>query len=191
MKAAGTVILEIAALCAIGGVLGLSVNALREKDSIRIGRNYFAPAVVAIPQPSPSTTRSDSPAAIPTTKAQADQWFVTIEEVRQLLEAPGAEAGSCVFVDARNDKHFAEGHIPGAVQLDYYNLEKYLPDALLRILAAQRVIVYCNGGDCEDSLLLRQELIGRGVPFDELSVYKGGWEEWQAAGMPVESGEVP
>ena len=90
MKAAGTVILEIAALCAIGGVLGLSVNALREKDSIRIGRNYFAPAVVAIPQPSPSMTRSDSPAAIPTTKAQADQWFVTIEEVRQLLEAPGA-----------------------------------------------------------------------------------------------------
>jgi len=189
MKAAGTVILEIAALCAVGGVLGLSVNALREKDSIRIGRNYFAPAVVAIPKPSPSTTRSDSLAAIPTTEAPADQWFVTLEEVRQLLEAPGAEPGSCLFVDARNDKHFTAGHIPSAVQVDYYNLERYLSEALPRILAAQRVIVYCNGGDCEDSLLLRQELIGRGVPFDRLFVCKGGWEEWQAAGMPVETGE--
>ena len=40
--------------------------------------------------------------------------------------------------------------------------------------------------DCDDSELLARELYSMG--FSRLFVYKGGFEEWENSGMPVEKG---
>ncbi len=53
---------------------------------------------------------------------------------------------------------------------------------------AERVVVYCNGGNCEDSELAASLLRDAGIPAEKLQVYLGGFTEWEAQGMPVEIG---
>ena len=55
-------------------------------------------------------------------------------------------------------------------------------------MGALKVIVYCGGGDCEDSVFMCRELLEADVPYDAIHLYVGGWEEWTAKGMPVEEG---
>ena len=38
------------------------------------------------------------------------------------------------------------------------------------------VVLYCSGGDCEDSHMLAQKLFGAG--FNNLLVYRDGWPDW-------------
>ena len=42
---------------------------------------------------------------------------------------------------------------------------------------ASPVVLYCSGGDCEDSHMLAQKLFGAG--FNNLLVYKDGWPDWE------------
>ena len=48
------------------------------------------------------------------------------------------------------------------------------------------VVVYCSGGDCEDSHMLAQKLYF--VGFDNVLVYKDGFPDWQKRGLPVTNG---
>ena len=94
-----------------------------------------------------------------------------------------------VFIDARDDRHYEEGHVPGAYQFDRYYPEKHLPAVLPACLTAMKVVVYCTGGSCEDSEFAALALKEAGVPQDRLLVYAGGMTEWGANGWPVEAGE--
>jgi rhodanese-related sulfurtransferase len=49
-------------------------------------------------------------------------------------------------------------------------------------------VVYCNGGECEDSEFAAIMLRDAGVPREMLFVFAGGIVEWKAAGLPVETG---
>jgi rhodanese-related sulfurtransferase len=98
------------------------------------------------------------------------------------------QQGLIVFVDARNKAEFEDGHIPGAYQLDPYHPDKQLPDVLTACQAADRVLVYCTGGDCEDAdsmaILLRES----GVPDSKLIVFGGGITDWRENHLPIEEG---
>ena len=50
-------------------------------------------------------------------------------------------------------------------------------------------MVYCTGGNCEDSEFATLTLKEAGVPQERLSIYVGGMTEWVAEGSPVEVGE--
>jgi 3-mercaptopyruvate sulfurtransferase SseA len=50
------------------------------------------------------------------------------------------------------------------------------------------VVVYCTGGDCEDSRLTAVMLSQAGVDKAKLFVYAGGITEWKAKSMPLEIG---
>ena len=75
--------------------------------------------------------------------------------------------------------------IPGAVLCNPYQVEQYAEDVKNVALGAEKVIVYCGGGDCEDSLFLCRELIEMDVPDDALYLYPGGWKDWQARKGPI------
>jgi rhodanese-related sulfurtransferase len=111
---------------------------------------------------------------------------VSFDEVCEMFDDPERAAGLILFVDARDDDNYNEGHIPGAVQLDHYNFERYLPKVLPLTRSAEKIVVYCNGGDCEDSLFASEDLFGAGVPYEKVFLYPGGIEEWRQRGMPVE-----
>jgi len=53
---------------------------------------------------------------------------------------------------------------------------------------AEKVVVYCNGGDCEDSQFAAVTLRDTGVPKEKLFVYPGGMAEWATNGWPIEIG---
>ena len=68
--------------------------------------------------------------------------FITISEVGQALkETP--EQGHYMIVDARGYDNFIEGHLPHAVNIPYYRLEKFKD----RLPADKntRIMAYCRG----------------------------------------------
>jgi 3-mercaptopyruvate sulfurtransferase SseA len=53
------------------------------------------------------------------------------------------------------------------------------------------VIIYCAGGDCEDSIFLATDLVYRyGIEKEVLYIYEGGMEEWEGLGHPIATGEA-
>ena len=107
-------------------------------------------------------------------------------EAERLYRDPRYNQELIVFIDARNDERFQEGHVPGAYQFDRYYPERYLPAALPACLGAEIVVVYCGGGQCEDSEFAALALLEAGIPRERLRVFTGGMTEWTATRLPVE-----
>jgi rhodanese-related sulfurtransferase len=94
------------------------------------------------------------------------------------------------FLDARRGSEFAEGHIAGAWSTPVW--ESDLDDRLLSFKAARRpgsedpIVIYCSGGDCRDSHLLAEKLLGEG--YFHLLIFHDGYPAWVAQGRPIEKG---
>jgi rhodanese-related sulfurtransferase len=108
---------------------------------------------------------------------------IRIINLDEMLAA--AERGA-VVIDARPKAEYESGHIPGAILLDYYDMGRYLDRVLPMLDPEKETIVYCYGPDCDDAELLARELFALG--FGNLLVYRGGFEEWEDSGRPVEQG---
>lgn len=114
---------------------------------------------------------------------------ISHREVVELYNDPAYEAGAYLFIDARNATQFQEGHIPGAVLMDHYYIDKYIDAVFPLCQGAIQVVVYCGGGDCEDSLFAGIELRNRGIDPSKIQVYVGGMKQWKADQQPVEVGD--
>lgn len=109
---------------------------------------------------------------------------MTVDEA-ELYHADGA----ALFVDARNREDYEEGHIPGAVYLNHYQSADLIEEVRPDLEAAFMVVVYCNGGDCDDSINLALDLVTLyGIPNGNVYVFDGGMEVWKARGLPVVTG---
>jgi len=200
--------IEIAILCSLALVLGFGINAVRGRDSINLTRNYFPPtSEAAVPTPAPVVADggaedmnvlpddvqpdglSDSEHKF--SHAASEFKTITVEETIEFFNDPNTAAGVYLFVDARNDQAYAQGHIPGAVQCDHYRLEEFIDSVCQAADCAEKVIVYCEGGECEDSILLCRELLMADIPRDKLYLFQGGCQEWSANDMPCEKGDSP
>jgi len=196
MRNAKAVVLEAMLVAVLGLALALAANALSPRG-LRLSRNYF-PDVGSPPTAVSSATGSVVAAATPISAEasngvaqrlrQRGLQLVSSNEVVELFRDPRYGQGLVVFVDARDDPHYTAGHIPGAWQFHHYRAENYLPTVLPVCLTALQVVVYCSGGDCEDSEFAAVMLREAGVPRDALYVYAGGITEWTAHGLPLETG---
>ncbi|HMM36252.1 MAG TPA: rhodanese-like domain-containing protein, partial [Thermoanaerobaculia bacterium] len=99
-------------------------------------------------------------------------------------------ARGALFLDARRSKDFAEGHVAGARSFPIWEaaVVKERVEALVAEGRDQTlpVVLYCTGGDCEDSHMLAQTLFGAG--FENLLVYRDGFPDWKARGGAVAAG---
>jgi rhodanese-related sulfurtransferase len=120
-------------------------------------------------------------------KEQGLQW-VDGHQAAQLFHDPRFKQGSIAFIDARDEPHYQEGHIPGAYEFDPYRPEKYFATVLPVCQAAEQIVFYCNGGDCDDSESAAIALRDVGIANQKLFVYTGGITEWTTNGLPVEIG---
>ena len=77
---------------------------------------------------------------------------------------------------------------PGAYEFDPYHPEKYFPAVLPVCRAAEQIVVYCNGGDCDDSKTAALLLRDMGLTNRKIFVYGGGITEWTTNHQPVETG---
>jgi rhodanese-related sulfurtransferase len=190
-------ILAEAALVVLAGLcFGLAANELSPRG-LALSRNYFPAGAKPIPAPpgpawtAPApvaTNESPEAAQLSTRLGEKGLQEIKRDQVEMLLRDPRSRDGRVVFVDARNPDDYEQGHIPGAYEFDPYHPEKELGNVLPVCQAAEEVVVYCTGGDCEDSdtaaILLREG----GVAGGKIFVYGGGFTAWQAAHLPVETG---
>jgi rhodanese-related sulfurtransferase len=88
------------------------------------------------------------------------------------------------FIDARAPEEYAEGHIKGAINIPFYGSENY--ESVLNEINKEEVIVtYCNGDDCDLSILLADEIFGKG--FKKVYIFFGGWNDWKTNNYPIEN----
>ena len=179
-----------------GAAVALAANFLSPRG-LALTRNYFPgatrPLTLASTNHPPSTITTNaifvSPeAAIVARLKEKGLQVVNSNEVIRLFRDPRHQQELVIFVDARDDQHYQEGHIPGAYQLDHYHPESYLATVLPACQTAEQIVVYCHGGDCEDSEFTALTLRSAGIPDDKLFVYPGGITEWETNGGPVELG---
>lgn len=109
--------------------------------------------------------------------------LITLEEGEELWRTGGA-----VFVDARKETEFRDGHVPGALSAPAAQAEKAVPQALRALTRDRALVIYCEGGDCQSSLLLAKRMSLEG--FKDIRVFTGGWAGWTAAGLPAERSET-
>ena len=147
---------------AVAGFLGLLGNALHPRG-LDIGRDHF-------PRP------------------EHGYPVYGVEQVENLVTA--AQTGPEILIlDARKRPEFLVGHLPGARHCDSHRQEKALPTLRPLLKEAFEVVVYCAGGDCEDSIFLATDLVYReGVDPAAIRIFEGGMEAWRDAGKPVEKG---
>jgi rhodanese-related sulfurtransferase len=101
-------------------------------------------------------------------------------------------ARGVLVVDARRKKDYEQGHVAGA-----RNISPWEGDADAKITAlvnegrdgAIPVVVYCSGGDCEDSHMLATRIYGGG--FNNRLVYRDGWPDWVKRGGKSAAGPEP
>jgi len=194
---------EVLILLALGLSLGLGVNSLRQKH-LELNKVYFrrpqpaptlAPPAVQADEASTTPTKESPVEEVPPPKqdteahhsAKHEFQTITADDILTLLDDPLTQAGYHIFIDARNDEHFVKGHIPGAIQCDPYQSEETMPGVLDKAMNAEKVVVYCNGGDCEDSIYMCRELQSQGIAYEAIYLYEGGWKEWEKRKLPVET----
>jgi len=196
------VLLEALVVAAIGLAVALLANLVSPRG-LSLTRNYFPSSGTTHGKTDGNANANVNNAAVPATNGAGlsareivaarlkEKGLQPIDgrEATQLFRDPQYELESIVFIDARDDRHYAEGHIPGAYQFDRYYPEKHLPAVLPVCLNATKIVVYCTGGDCEDSEFAALTLKDAGAPLERIVVYAGGMTEWLANGLPVEIGE--
>lgn len=84
--------------------------------------------------------------------------------------------GESIIIDARPVELYAQGHIPGSLQLSPCKFEDIF-GTLAMLNAKDRLIVYCGHAFCEDALNVARMLRIGG--FSDVGLYIGGWEEWK------------
>ncbi|MGM0590142.1 MAG: sulfurtransferase [Halobacteriota archaeon] len=115
---------------------------------------------------------------------------VDYQFVLDALEAPGT-----VIVDTREAWEFEEGHLPGAVNLDWRELVDdetrglKSRDRLTSVLESvgvapdRQVVLYCNTA----RRISHTYIVLRHLGYEDVAFYEGSLTEWEARGGPVVS----
>ena len=100
--------------------------------------------------------------------------YINLESAKEMYDR------GIIFIDARDEEEFAEGHIKGAILAPSTpELVQLFPDR------SSPIVTYCSGGDCDVSMELAEQLMFE-WEYERIFVYLGGWPEWEKAGYPVE-----
>src|SRR5688572_32585168 len=82
------------------------------------------------------------------------------------------------IVDVRLPRDFAQGHVPGAI-----NLPKGKWHTLQGVPKDRTAVLYCYSQTCKLAAAAAVELAAHGIPVMEM---EGGYAAWQAAGLAEE-----
>jgi phage shock protein E len=128
----------------------------------------------------PSDAPTDAPAEATGDEQSGDTptGFATItpdDAAAVLADAPD----DLVILDVRTPEEFAEGHIDGAVLVDFYDAD--FADQLAALDPDLPYLVYCRSGNRSGQTLPLMQQLGFGSAVD----VGGGILAWADAGLPV------
>ncbi|MBI3259470.1 MAG: hypothetical protein HYZ54_08370 [Ignavibacteriae bacterium] len=136
-----------------------------KKDTVRTDK-----ANTAVVKTQTSISTQTPPATTSTEKMKPAS--VSYAQVLRLLEDKDV-----LFIDARNDDEWNEGHIPGAIHIFPEDFQKHIPE-IIGLPRDKRIVAYCSGGpECPLSHEICDQLANFG--FKRLFIYFGGWTEWK------------
>jgi rhodanese-related sulfurtransferase/DNA-binding transcriptional ArsR family regulator len=106
---------------------------------------------------------------------------------RERLEAVSREEllerlreSSVTILDVRPEDEFASGHLPGAINIPFTELEQRLSE----LARDQEVVAYCRGSKCVLSPNAVAILQAKGI---QARFLQDGFPSWKAAGLDVET----
>ncbi len=186
---------RILVLVAVAVVCGAVSNLTASRERKLAWAGSYSPAARAATSPAPSG--GASPAATPGAAAGSAASAFAPHPDKAWVEIDGDPAAQLhrqgvLFLDARRSSVYKDGHIPGARSFPVWESDI---DARVKALFEEGrdqrapIVVYCSGGDCEDSHMLSEKLYF--VGFDNALVYKGGFPDWQKRGLPASKGDQP
>jgi thiosulfate/3-mercaptopyruvate sulfurtransferase len=141
------------------------------------------------------TTTTEAPDTEPVeypAEFRADGPLIERETVEDAVDDPEA-----VIVDTREAWEYEEGHIPGAVRLDWRELvdtdaRTIRPESELRelleergIVRGKRIVLYCNTA----RRISHTYTVLRALDYPEISFYEGSLSEWEREGGALETAE--
>ena len=89
---------------------------------------------------------------------------------------------SVLFIDAREEEYYIEGHIPNSICNDDFDSLVYQIEDF--VAYNNGFVVYCSDDDCGSSEDLAYQLQDQG--FKNIYLFKGGWKQWVENDLPVE-----
>jgi rhodanese-related sulfurtransferase len=118
-----------------------------------------------------ATTSADSPAA-----DGAGLRLVSAEDAAGII---ASQPEDLVILDVRTPEEFAEGHIEGAIMLDFYRDD--FADELAKLDPSVPYVLYCRSGNRSGQTISLME----GLGFADVADVDGGIGGWLGAGLPV------
>lgn len=150
---------QSAAILIAGAALGLVVNTVRPGGIPLLGS--WTPAEQVRSSGLPDTT------------------VISLDEAQVLFFTQRA-----IFVDARAEPLYREGHIQGAVNLPWEDFDQRVADFLQQVPRDAVLITYCDGEGCSLSKELAIALLASGYP--NVHILVNGWSLWIEANLPIE-----
>jgi len=188
-SAAGKVFVEALLVVVAGVAVAFAANQISPRG-LALTRNYFP----AENNHTATAAANANPAALSPAQLLAAQMrknglqLLDGGQAAKLFHDTRFKQNTVVFIDARDESHYREGHIPSAYEFDPYHPDKYFAAILPICRAAEQIVIYCNGGDCEDSETAAILLRDVGIANQKLFIYGGGITEWTNNGLLVEVG---
>lgn len=112
-----------------------------------------------------------------------------VVEMADVKAAIAAGDSLLAVLDARAPDAYAEGHLPGALNLSVENLDEAYAPLKDTLTKKNRIIVYCDGGDCELSHDLAEAL--KSLGHKRVQLFAGGIAAWTEAGEKLKEGSEP
>ncbi len=170
----GRILLEAMLVAVVGAVFAFAANRISPRG-LSLARNYFPTgtndamrtSAGANPPEAAAGTNSTALSSPPPLAGQMrpkELQLLDGHQAVQLFHDSHLKSGTIAFIDARDEEHYQAGHIPGAYEFDPYHPEKYFPAVLPVCRAAEQIVVYCHGGDCDDSQTAALLLRDVGIP---------------------------
>ena len=120
-------------------------------------------------------------------------------EVIRFLETEVA-GGTGILMDSRVPEFYANGAIPGAINVPFSTLDPsnpYINDIMQALGATVQgdtvdfsgvftLALYCNGPWCEQSPRAIRNLIAAGYPAEKILYYRGGMQSWLQLGLSTD-----
>ncbi len=111
-----------------------------------------------------------------------------VEEILAKEAYKDYQDGGVWFIDVRRTKAFKEGHVEGAIHISLHEAlyDQQFSEFLEEHGQEEPLIIYCNGGSCEDSHTVANKFQAAG--FENVRVMKDGYPGWLENEYPTAKG---